>query len=307
LDYAGESSQDFAVGDAVAISGDGTTVLLGDSSNPSGGGAFVFHVLTADVWADSSAPNAILSDSNSGGDDGLGNALALSGDGTVALLGAPGASNRRGAVDVFHVLAEAAWATTSTPTATLTNAGGSSDDFLGVRVRVSSDGTTALVTAPNVNGDRGAAYIFRVADEASWASSSTPTATLTNSAAKSHDDMGGAALSADGATALGGAPGVRFQTGAANLFHVSDASSWVSTSTPTAILTNSALNSCVVPRLKKLTVPAAKAALKARSCRLGRVRRVHATRGRRGHVISQSLKPGSRPPVGTRVAIKVKK
>src|SRR5205823_4167605 len=104
------------------------------------------------------------------------------------------------------------------------------------------------------------------------------------------------ALSADGSTALVGAPGVRFQTGAVDVFHASDASSWAS-SAPTAILTNAALNACVVPDLKKLKVRAAKAQLKARSCRLGNVRRVHSKKKWRGRVFAQSIKPGSRPRV----------
>ena len=177
---------------------------------------------------------------------------------------------------------------------------------LGETVSLSADGTTALVGA--IDGwERGGAYIFRVANEAAWASTSAPTATLTNSGAHAGDGLGFAALSADGATAVIGAPEVRFETGAVDLFHASDASAWASSSTPTAILTNSALNRCVVPRLKGLTVRAAKARLTARSCRLGRVTRVHVTRGKRGRVIYQSRKPGTRPAVGTRVAVKVKK
>ena len=308
LDNAGESQNDIAAGDAVAISGDGTTALLSDSLNPSGGGAYVYHVSAEDAWTTSSTPTAILSDANSASNDFLGSGLALSGDGTVALLGAPGVNAGRGAVDVFRTSGAAAWTSTSIPTATLTKAGGSQEDGLGWRAGMSADGTTALVTAPGLDAQRGGAYIFRVADEGAWASSSAPAATLTDSGGRARDSLGwGPALSADGATAFDGAPGVRFETGAVDVFHVADASSWASSSTPTAILTVSALNQCVVPRLRGLTVLAAKSALRARSCRLGRVRRVVRPHAKRGRVVSQSSGPGSRWAVGARVAVKVAK
>jgi len=294
-------------GYAVAMSADGTTVLVSDADNPSGVRAYVFHAPSEDAWTTSSTPTAILSDANITEPSDYDVPLALSGDGTVAFLGSSGFNNATGVVDVFHTSAEAAWVSTSTPTATLTVAGGSSGDGFGTRLAVSADGTTAVVTAVGVNASRGAAYIFRVADEAAWASSSAPTATLTKSGALADDTFGSAALSADGATVLGGAPGVRSVTGAAYVFHVSAASSWSSSSTPTAALTVSALERCVVPRLKGRTVRAARSALKARSCRLGRVTRVHARRGRRGRVISQSEEPGVRLAVGTKIAVKIKK
>src|SRR5262249_18279054 len=46
------------------------------------------------------------------------------------------------------------------------------------------------------------------------------------------------ALSADGTTALVGAPGAGNQKGAAYIYHVSDAGSWTSSDTPTAALTS---------------------------------------------------------------------
>jgi hypothetical protein len=172
-------------------------------------------------------------------------------------------------------------------------------------VSLSTDGATALVADPRLAGIRGGAHIFHVAGEGAWATSSAPTATLTDSGSHAKDVLGDAnALSGDGATALLGAPGVRFATGAADAYHASDASSWASTTTATAILTVSALDACVVPKLKGLTVSAAKSELKARSCRLGKVSRVHA-KGKRGRVVSQSLKSGSRPRVGTKVAVKI--
>ncbi|MDX6481873.1 MAG: hypothetical protein QOG85_2383 [Gaiellaceae bacterium] len=308
LSYANESPDDAGVGWEVALSGDGKTALLSDFYNPNGGGAFVYHVSAEDAWASTTTPDAILSDASIAGSDVLGSSVALSSDGRLALLGNDGANSHTGAVDVFHTSDAAAWASTSAPTATLTKAGGTANARFGGSVAVSSDGTTAFIGADGVGNNRGAAYIFRVADEGSWVSSSTPTATLTNSSGHAQDYLGyGLALSADGATGLAGASGVRFDTGAADVVHVSDASSWASTSTPTAILTVNALNRCVVPKLKGMKVLAAKAALVKRSCRLGTVSRVVHAGGTRGRIFFQSRPPGTRPPVGTKVNVKVKK
>ena len=81
------------------------------------------------------------------------------------------------------------WTTTSTPTATLTNSSGQELDSLGWSVAISADGTTAVVGAPVVSGG-GAAYVFHVADDGSWSSSSTPTATLTKSGGGTDDQLG---------------------------------------------------------------------------------------------------------------------
>lgn len=304
LSNAVQSDKDGLAGSAVAISGDGTTALVGDSGNPNGGGAYLYHVLAEDAWATRSAPTAILSNAASGAKDALGGAVGLSGDGTVALLGAYGANSQRGAVDVFY--SSGAWTSTSTPTAILTNAGGAADDQLGETLAVSTDGTTALLLASGVATGRGAAYIFHASGEAAWASSSAPTAKLTKAGAHAQDSLLIGALSTDGATALLGAPRVRSGTGAAYVFHASDASSWATSSTPNATLTNDALAACVVPKLKGLKLHAAKARLTVGRCRLGRVTRVHSTH-RKGRILSQSRKPGRRLAIGAKIRVRVAK
>jgi hypothetical protein len=299
LTVPSESGSDIYVGGSVAISGDGATALLGDAGNPDvggpGGGAYVYHVSAEDAWTSSAPPLGRLSDDNSGLEY-LGAELALSSDGSVALL------TGFGAADVFHTAGAASWASASTPTATLTGPYG---DFVGGLVALSSDGTNALVTGNA--GERAASFIFRVADEGGWASTSTPTAILTNSA-EPRSRFGGefGVLSGDGETALTGNPFLKADTGAADVFHVSDASSWVTSSTPTAVLTDASLARCVVAKLKGLTVSAARSRLVALDCRLGKVRRVH-SKAKKGRVVSQSRRSGSRLPVGTKVAVKVAK
>jgi hypothetical protein len=311
LSNAGESSDDSGVGgDAVAISGDGTTALLSDHrSSDRTGGAYLFHVPSEAGWASSSAPTAILTNAKGATGDELGDALALSGDGTTAFLGAYGVHGGKGAVDVFQAAGEGAWASSSAPIAILTNALGSRGDHLGYWVAASADGTTVMVTAPDVHRDTGAAYVFHVADEGAWTSNAAPTAKLTDSSGARSDLLGlGLGSSADGATVLVGAPGVKWNTGAADVFHVPDASSWITGSTPTARLTNAALPhlDCVVPRIVGLRLSLAKARLRHAQCSLGRVRKVH-SKTKKGRVVSQNRAPGIHIAPGSYVNVKVGK
>jgi hypothetical protein len=185
--------------------------------------------------------------------------------------------------------------------------GGFQDGVFGPWVAVSADGTTALVTAAGVNSNRGAAYIYRVADEGAWASSSAPTATLTDSGGRANDLLAFGVLSADGSTALVGAPGVKLWTGAAKVFHVADESSWASTSTPNATLTDKALAACVVPKLKGLPLRATRRPLEIGRCELGSVTKVLSTSGHKGRVLSQNRKPGERLAIGAKVSVRVGK
>jgi hypothetical protein len=306
LSNAAESDDDGFAGSTVAISGDGMTALLGDAGNATGGGAFLFHASAENAWATSVAPTAILTDSESGPDDALGDAVALSADGSVALLGAPGAFENSGSADVFY--SSGAWSTTSTPTAVMTQPSVSPGDEFGVNLALSNDGTTALMFAPGHSSGRGAAYIFSTSGESAWASSSAPDATLTDSAGKAKDELGVGVLSADGATAIVGIPGVKLATGAADIFHVADETSWATSSSPSARLTDTKLAACVVPKLKGLKLKAAKDALAVGRCGLGKVGHVHSkTKKGRGRVLSQSKKAGKRLAIGAKVSIKLGK
>jgi hypothetical protein len=108
----------------------------------------------------------------------------------------------------YPVVIDPTWSSSSSPTATLTSS--NSSPAFGYSVAMSADGTTALVGAPVANSFHGAAYVFNVSDEGSWANSSAATATLTNLGDAANDWFGSSvALSGDGTTALVGAIGVR--------------------------------------------------------------------------------------------------
>src|SRR5205823_883332 len=106
--------------------------------------------------------------------------VVMSADGTTALVSADGVGHFKGAAYVFHVSDGGSWASTATPTATLTNKPGPApEQFFGRSIALSADGTTAVVGAPIAGSDAtGRIYVFHVSAENAWASSSTPTATL---------------------------------------------------------------------------------------------------------------------------------
>jgi hypothetical protein len=236
----------------VAFSADGTTAFVA----PSGGAhavVYVFHASAEDAWSSSAKPRAILSAARSSSCDS--ESIAVSSDGTTAVVGC-GRSGGAAAY-VFHVRAEDAWATTSRPRATLTDGSRRAQDYFGSAVSLSSNGATALVGAPGVNTRSGAAFIFHVAGENAWATSSKPTATLPDLTGFNGDLAGASvAISADGATALIGSSqeGVVGQGqvhGDAYVFVASSAASWKSVyshstlSTSTPMYSDTDIGSCV--------------------------------------------------------------
>jgi hypothetical protein len=226
------------LGSSVAISSDGTTAVVGAINAASGdGAAYVYHVASSGDWSSDPAPIAVLTNSGNTADDQFGYSVAISPDGTTTFVGAQDANSSQGAVYVFHVDAEDSWASTPTPTATLTNAAGGANNNFGSAISLSSDGTTAVIGSPlSTNSNKGAAYVFHVADEDSWVSSSAPTATLTDSASATGDNFGeSVAISGDGSTAVVGTY-VGSGPGYADVFNVSNEGSWATTSTPTGSL-----------------------------------------------------------------------
>jgi Ca2+-binding RTX toxin-like protein len=64
---------------------------------------------------------------------------------------------------------------------------------------------------------------------------------------------------------------------------------------------------CVVPNVKGKTVAKAKAALKARRCAAGKIKQVFSGKVKKGRVIAQSKRPGTRHPRNTKVNLTVSK
>jgi hypothetical protein len=188
------------LGYSVALSDDGNIALCGSIGHSGDQGISAIFTRSGTNWTH--AQNFTSTDGAAG--DIFGRSVALSADGSTALVGASrahiGANPDQGAAYVF-IKAGAIW----NQQRKLTAAEGSANDLFGTSVALSDDGNTALVgaylTNVGANADQGAAYIFNRSGT-TWAETEQ---LLAGSAGS---QLGVAvALSADGKTALVGAHG----------------------------------------------------------------------------------------------------
>lgn len=205
----------YEYGAAVAISADGSTVIVGDPfANEQAGSAWIYR-RSGEGW---SSPQEITG--TAGGEEqgagGFGSAVALSADGSTALVGVPGDSGGFGAVFTF-VRGGGTWQQSGNK---LTGGGPNGQPAFGSSVALSGDGTTALVGAPRYSSDTsthiGAGFVYTRSGE-SW----TANGTLVDSAEQEigEGELGAAvALSEDGNIALLGAPNDASGVGAAFAF-----------------------------------------------------------------------------------------
>jgi hypothetical protein len=141
---------------------------------------------------------ARLSVSGGAASDRFGYSAALSADGNVAIAGAIGKNDSRGAAYIF-TRSGADWV----QQVELTDPSGVAFDEFGFSVAISADGGTAIVGARGKNTGQGSAFVF-TGSGSSW----TLQALLTASDGAAHDDFGNSvAISAAGDTALVGAEG----------------------------------------------------------------------------------------------------
>jgi hypothetical protein len=192
--FAGSASED--LGYSVVLSAGGRVALVGADKYGSGdGAAYVYTETAGGSW--STTPVATFTGS---GGEGLGSSVALSADGQTALVGAPyyRSSGDPGPDGAAYLYSETGGTWSATPVATFT---GSSLEQLGRSVALSADGQVAVVGAPGYVSGSGAAYVYTDAG-GSWSTAATMTA-----AGLGVTGLGFAvALSADGGTALVGAP-----------------------------------------------------------------------------------------------------
>jgi hypothetical protein len=162
------------------------------------------------------------------GSEGLfGFSVALSADGTTALIGAPRTNAYGGGAWVFTLSESSNWEEQADLSggseASEACATSVEECSFGRAVALSADGNTAIIGAPRNDGNRGAALIY-TRQGSTW----TQTATLTGGE-EEHDEgrLGkSVALSADGNTAIAGASSDLGGRGAAWVFE-NNGSSWV--------------------------------------------------------------------------------
>ena len=197
----GSGAADSSFGSGVSLSSDGNTALIGSDGATR---AYVF-TRSAGVW---SQDGTALAPSDATGLSEFGESVALSSDGSTALIGGP--------------LNTAAWV--------FTNSGGvwvqqgsrlkASDnnlsDNFGVAVAISSDGNTALIGG--LGSDGGDAWLF-TRSGSTWTQQGSKLATNDEVNGSSGADFGsGVAVDSSGGIALVGGPDDSDGTGAAWVF-----------------------------------------------------------------------------------------
>ncbi|HEY2571728.1 MAG TPA: IPT/TIG domain-containing protein, partial [Solirubrobacteraceae bacterium] len=195
-------------GKSVALSGDGSLALVGvPSANSGRGGVWVF-TRSESGWTRSLAA---LLDSEESQLGHFGRSVALSGDGSTALVGGPGDSRFAGAAWTF-TRSGTAW---SQQGGKLTGDGESPEGrHFGKTVALSGDGATALIGAQDDGEERGAVWTF----SRSGSVLGQLGAKLAGPEAGEGRFGASLALSADGSEALIGAPHTRAGLGSATRF-----------------------------------------------------------------------------------------
>jgi hypothetical protein len=195
-------------GRSVALSPDGSTVLIGAPRDNSGRGAAWVFTRTGSTFV-RQGPKLVAGEET--GEGYFGRSLALSVDGSVALIGSPGDSGRVGA----------AWAFTRTGTSwsalggKLGGAGEGGAGRFGFSVALSAAGDAALIGGRTDEGGVGAAWAF-TRSGSSWVQQG---AKITGGGESGLGEFGSsAALSAGGDIALIGAPHDASPLGAAWVF-----------------------------------------------------------------------------------------
>jgi hypothetical protein len=203
--------------------GDGLAIAIDDRA--------ARYPLTIDPWVQAATLTA-----PPGANQYLGNKVALSADGSTLA-----ASDLT--VIAIYTKPASGWATAITPLARLTITGATPNLGEGRPLALSADGST-LVAGPALTlADTVGAVDVYVRPAGGWASTSTPSATLSSPTGAAGENFGAAvALSPDGATVIVGAsasPAGGTARGAAYLY-TKPAGGWASTSTPAATFTNAA-------------------------------------------------------------------
>jgi hypothetical protein len=185
-------------GVSVALSGDGETALIGGPVDAKYRGAVWAFTRSGSTWTQQGPK---LTGGEEVGEGHFGYSVALSSDGSTALVGARGDNGSQGAAFAF-TRSGSSW-NEEGPKLTDGDEGGGE---FGYSVALSSDGSTALVGGPLADAATGGAWLF----ERSGTSWSAPGMKLDASAARGRGRFGSSvALSSDGSTALVGAPSER--------------------------------------------------------------------------------------------------
>jgi hypothetical protein len=193
-------------GASAAISASGTTALIGGSDDNEGHGAAWVFTRSGSTWSQ----QAKLTGSTETGPSAFGSSVAVSANGSTALVGGPYNGDGIGAAWVF----KRNGTTWKQQGAKLVASGLNGFIDFGSSVALSSSGDIALIGAPGHEAPAGSAWVFTRSDS-TW----TQQAKITGSGEAGHSEFGEAvAISSNGGTVLVGGPGDNANTGAAWAF-----------------------------------------------------------------------------------------
>ena len=218
----GYSSDQF--GYSVSLSGDGNTALVGAHQNDPGGvgnaGSAYIFTRSGSTWSQQQKITA----SDAASADYFGVSVAISSDGTTAIVGAYGNDDGGSSSGSAYIFTRSG--STWSEQQKITASDAAADDYFGMGVSISGDGNTAIVGAPfedpgNVGG-AGSAYIF-TRSGSTWSEQTK----LVASDGAQNDYFGySVAISGDGNTALVSAhaedPGGVTDAGSAYIFTRTD-------------------------------------------------------------------------------------
>jgi hypothetical protein len=197
-------------GASVALSADGNTAIVGGPGDNSSAGAVWLFTRSSGVWT----PGGTQLPLGTGavGRAGQGWSVALSADGTTAIVGGRGDNLDAGAAWVF-TQSGGVW-TQQGPKLFGSGAVGLTEE--GYSVALSADGNTAIVGGPGDNSNAGASWVFTRSGGGVWTQQGPK---LFGSGAVGVAQQGtSVALSADGNTAIVGGPGDNSYAGAVWIF-----------------------------------------------------------------------------------------
>jgi hypothetical protein len=190
----GEESAKGGLGTSVAVSGDGSTALIGARYGPTGA-AWVF-TRSGTNWSEQAK---LVPVSDEKGEGAFGAAVALSKDGSRALIGGPTDNVNKGAAWVFTRSEAGKWTEEAKLTAGKEESG---NGELGWSVALSETGETALVGGQREEEFAGAAWVF-TRSGSTWSLQRKLTGTGESAKARFGYSV---ALSGDGTAALIGGP-----------------------------------------------------------------------------------------------------
>jgi hypothetical protein len=199
-----------AFGVSVSLSGDGRTAIVGAPGTKSDSGSVSLFTRVGAEW---NRQGPSIRDPHKTALDIFGVSVALSTNGTTAVVGAPGIGLGPNAGSVSIVTRTGATWTQQGPS--IPDPAHTAQDGFGNSVAISSDGNTALVGASAAGSDGAGSVSIYTRSGTTW----TLQQTITDPAHTAGDDFGASvALSGDGNTALVGAAFANTFEGSVSIF-----------------------------------------------------------------------------------------